>query len=282
MSIYDYLRTVQDFSHRIVKRVKETKGLLKVNGRCQIVRYELTAGDVLEAAFPPETIGPGLVPEDIPLSIVYEDEAVLVIDKPAGVATIPSFNHRSGTIGNAVLGYYQKQQIPYTIHVVTRLDRDTSGLLLIAKHQYSHSLLAKEQQANQVDRTYCAVVEGAISQTKGTIDADIARKEGSIIERVVGEKGKRAVTHYQVEKRSSAYTMVKIKLDTGRTHQIRVHFSHIGHSLAGDDLYGGSTENIDHQALHCMELQFRHPFTKKRMHFNSAPPKKIAGLMEKS
>lgn len=280
MSILDYLRSVHSFSRRIVKHLKEEPGNIRVNETNQTVRFILSTGDELEVTFPPEHIGRGLVPEQLALSIVYEDEAVLVIDKPAGMATIPSFNHLNGTIANAVLGYYEKRNIPYTVHVVTRLDRDTSGLLLIAKHQYSHSLLAGEQKAGNVHRNYCAVVEGRLAKRAGTIDANIGRKEGSIIERTVIETGKRAITHFQVEQESSRYSLVSIRLETGRTHQIRVHFSHIGHSLAGDDLYGGTATHINRQALHCQSLSFIHPFTKKVMQFHSAPPRAFTQLIK--
>ncbi|WP_404451754.1 RluA family pseudouridine synthase [Virgibacillus necropolis] len=282
MSIRDYLRTVQAFSRRLVISVKDSNGQIRVNGVSQTVRYSLSAADELEVIFPPENIGLGLEPEDHVLSIVYEDDAVLVLNKPAGMATIPSFKHPNGTIANAVLGHYRKYQIPYTVHVVTRLDRDTSGLMLIAKHRYSHSLLSNDQKAGDVNRKYCAVVEGNFSQLEGTIEANIGRKESSIIERAVMESGKKAITHYQVEEQSSNYSLVDIKLETGRTHQIRVHFAHIGHSLAGDDLYGGSTKDIDRQALHCKELSFFHPFTKKVMHFTSAPPLELLDLIKRS
>lgn len=280
MSIHDYLRSVHNFSRRLLKNVKEIPENICVNGEAKTVRHLLSAGDVIEVIFPSENIGLGLTTEDIPLSIVYEDDDILVIDKPARVATIPSFKHVNGTIANAVLGHYEKQHIPYTVHVVTRLDRDTSGLLLIAKHQYSHSLLAREQQVGQVNRHYCAVVEGNLKQQIGTIDASIGRKEDSIIERTVDETGKKAITHYQVEQESNEYSLVSIKLETGRTHQIRVHFSYIGHSLAGDDLYGGSTQHIDRQALHCKALTFTHPFTKKVMQFHSAPPHEFIQLLK--
>ncbi|MFZ3577925.1 RluA family pseudouridine synthase [Virgibacillus sp. DJP39] len=282
ISIHDYLRSVQSFSRRLLKSVKDKEGQIQVNGINKTVRSSLITGDVIEITFPEETIGIGLSPEDLPLSIVYEDEAVLVIDKPAGVATIPSFKHLNGTIAHAVLGHYRKQQLPYTVHVVTRLDRDTSGLMLIAKHQYSHSLLSKEQKAGRVNRNYCAVVEGKLSKAADTIDANIGRKEGSIIERTVIETGKHAITHYRVKEQSSNYALVSVKLGTGRTHQIRVHFAHIGHSLAGDDLYGGSTKDINRHALHCTTLTFNHPFTNEEMHFQSEPPDEFIKLIRNS
>ncbi|WP_229683162.1 RluA family pseudouridine synthase [Virgibacillus oceani] len=272
MLIRDYLQQVHGFSRRILKAVKLDGGEIAVNGVPQTVRFVLAADDVLTIQFPPEDKGTFMEPESIPLSIVYEDDAVIVIDKQAGAATIPSRHHATGTIANGLLAYYAKHSIPYTIHIVTRLDRDTSGLLLVAKHRYSHSILAASQKAGKVKRKYRAIVEGHPLQRNGTIDAPIDRKEGSIIERAVVSSGKRAVTHYEVVDESPSHTMVNVQLETGRTHQIRVHFAHLGHPLAGDDLYGGSVTRISRQALHCCELTFMHPITKEIVHFQSAVP----------
>lgn len=279
MLIRDYLQQVHGFSRRIIKGIKFDGGKITVNGAVQTVRYPLVVGDVLEVSFPPEKIGSTMEPEDMNLTIVYEDDAIIVIDKPAGMATIPSFNHPTGTVANGVLGHYQKNRIPYTIHVVTRLDLDTSGLVLIAKYGHSHSLLSASQKAGKVRRKYVAMIEGNIGGMKGTIDAPIDRKEGSIIERAVKETGKRAVTHYKVIKESHDHALLEIKLETGRTHQIRVHFSHISHPLAGDDLYGGSKNLIDRQALHCCEICFEHPFTGEVIQLQSPLPKDIVEII---
>ena len=279
MLIRDYLREVHGYSRRIIKTVKFEGGEIVVNGQPQTVMYCLAEGDTLTITFPPEKIGAGLVPEDLEISIVHEDDDIIVIDKAPGMATIPSFHHPSGTVANGILAHYVKNNIPYTIHVVTRLDRDTSGLVLIAKHRYSHSLLADSQQTGKVGRKYMAIVEGVIGQEKGIIDAPIGRKEGSIIERTVTKTGKKAITRYKVLEQFQQYTLVEIKLETGRTHQIRVHFSHIGHPLAGDDLYGGSQKLIDRQALHCYEIEFEHPFTKEKMQLHSELPNDILQLM---
>ncbi|MFD1852109.1 RluA family pseudouridine synthase [Oceanobacillus bengalensis] len=271
MIIRDYLREVHRFSRRILIAVKES-GKIHVNDSPQTVRYPLEEGDVLEIVFPKEEIAAYMNGDDTCLSIVYEDDAVIVVDKPAGMATIPSLNHPSGTVANGILSYYEKNNIPYTVHVVTRLDRDTSGLLLIAKHRYSHSLLATAQKEGRVKRRYKAIVEGVMESESGTLDAPIDRKEGSIIERTVAETGKRAITHYKVRKNCEHHTYVEVELETGRTHQIRVHFSHINHPLAGDDLYGGAREGITRHALHCFQLSFEHPFTKEEIKLESKLP----------
>ncbi|WP_068676483.1 RluA family pseudouridine synthase [Oceanobacillus sp. Castelsardo] len=278
MTIRDYLKENHRFSRRILIAVKQ-EGKILINGNPQTVRYKLEQGDLLEISFPKEQIGEYMVKEQMDLTIVYEDDSIIVVDKPAGIATIPSHHHPTGTVANGILGYYDKHNIPYTVHVVTRLDRDTSGLVLIAKHRYCHSLLSAAQKAGKVKRKYKALVEGSLEEDNGTIDAPIDRKEDSIIERMVKETGKRAVTHFQVEKRLPLHTLVNIHLDTGRTHQIRVHFSHINHPLAGDDLYGGKTEHMKRHALHCYKIGFEHPFTKKHIELESTLPGDMKELL---
>jgi 23S rRNA pseudouridine1911/1915/1917 synthase len=221
-----------------------------------------------------------MVPQPLPLSIVYEDDYLLVVNKPPFMSTIPSREHPTGTLANALLYYYDQQQLPTTIHVVTRLDRDTSGLLLVAKHRHVHHLLSELQKRGQIKRRYEAVCHGQLSQDKGTIDAPIGRKSDSIIEREVREDGQRAVTHFQVIKRMQHYTHVSLQLETGRTHQIRVHMSHIGHPLVGDELYGGSREKLSRQALHSKELSFFHPFVQKEYCFQSDLPEDMKRLIE--
>lgn len=265
MFIYDYLQKVHSFSRRIITAIKFDGGRILVNGTAQTVRYCLVVGDILTIVFPPEIVGDHLKPEEVPLDIVYEDEDIIVINKIAGLATMPSVNHQSGTVANGLLYYYQENHIPYTIHIVTRLDRDTSGLMLIAKHRYSHSLLAKSHAQGKIERSYKAVVEGYLKDKQGEINAKIARKENSIIERTVSEFGKEAVTYYEVVAEYQYKSLVNIILGTGRTHQIRVHFSHINHPLIGDDLYGKADAQIDRHALHCERLSFEHPLSKRQV-----------------
>lgn len=278
MLVRDYLQTVQAFSRRMTKAVKFTNGIL-INDIPQTVRSCLAVGDILRVQFPPEEKGALMQADATQLSIIYEDDDILIIDKSSGMATIPSFHHPSGTVANGVLGHYERNQIPYTVHVVTRLDRDTSGLLLIAKHRYSHSLLSAAQKTGSVRRKYQAIVQGHLEEKEGIICLPIGRKSGSIIERTVTEAGKPAITKYQVIAESVHHSFVEIELETGRTHQIRVHFSAIGHALAGDGLYGGTTEKMNRQALHCCELRFEHPITKEAIFFQSAVPHDMKQVM---
>ncbi|QTN01391.1 RluA family pseudouridine synthase [Sediminibacillus dalangtanensis] len=280
MLIKEYLQQIQGFSRRILRSVKFGGGAILKNGQPVTVRHELAAGDVLAVVFPPEKRGSHLIGEDIPLDIVYEDEDILVLNKPAGVVTIPSMLHPTGTIANALIGYYERLGLTYTVHVVTRLDRDTSGLLLVAKHRFSHSLLFEKQKAGSVNRSYYALVEGELETESATIDAPIAKKETSMIEREVVAEGKRAVTHYQVIRHTAGGSLVNVRLETGRTHQIRVHFAHIGHPLMGDDLYGGHEDKIERQALHCKTLAFQHPATGERLEFSAPMPEDMKKLLD--
>ena len=281
MNIRDYLQEVRGLSRRILISAKSEEGQILVNGKKERVRKLLESEDELEVHLPPEQISEWLFPEKIKLSIIYEDEAIIVLNKPSGMATLPSPKHKSGTVANALLGYYQSIGNPNTVHVVTRLDRDTSGLILIAKERLSHSLLAKSQKQFGIKRKYQAIIEGELEKDKGTIDAPIGRKEGSIIEREVTSTGKVAITHFETLQKWQDYSLVKIELETGRTHQIRVHFSHINHPLAGDDLYGGKTDVIHRQALHCHELTFDHPYTNRTHTFTAELPEDLVGLVNR-
>jgi|SRR5690625_180812 len=265
MLLRQYLYEQLHFSHNLVKKAKSEEGNILINDEKKTVRYVLRAGDQLKISFPPEEISSSLAKYSMPLSILYEDNDVIVLDKAAGIPTIPSRLHPSGTIANGLLAYYAKKNIPYTVHVVTRLDKDTSGVLLIAKHQYSHSILSKMQQQYEIKRKYIAIIEGQPKVNSGTIDAPIGRKDDSIIERAVVENGKRAITHYSVLDKGDKYSLVEIKLETGRTHQIRVHFSHIGHPLVGDHLYGADKRELARTALHCSRVSFTHPFTNEHI-----------------
>lgn len=279
MIIRDFLQDVHSFSRRMIVAIKFDGGKILVNGEPETVRYQLMTGDHLTIIFPPEKKGYYMKPEKIPLDIIYEDADILVINKEAGIATIPSPHNQSGTIANGILAYYEENEVPYTVHVVTRLDRDTSGLLLVAKHRHSHSLIAQSQISGQVKRSYQAIIEGHLRQKQGVITANIGRKEGSIIERTVTEIGKKAITHYQTVSETATQTLVDVQLETGRTHQIRVHFSHIGHPLVGDDLYGGKKDEMGRQALHCSHISFEHPSSKEIVSFEAPIPEDMQRLM---
>ncbi|HWO98471.1 MAG TPA: RluA family pseudouridine synthase [Bacillus sp. (in: firmicutes)] len=260
--------------------IKFNGGEILVNGEHVTVRYSLKQGDVLSVLFPPEIPSEGLTAENIPLDIVYEDEYILVINKPPFLSSIPSREHPTGSLSHGLLHYYEKHHIASTIHLVNRLDRDTSGLLIVAKHRYVHHLFSKEQRNHNIHRTYRALVHGVLPVDKGTIDAPIGRKSESIIEREVRPDGQHAVTHYEVLERLGDCTYVQLNLETGRTHQIRVHLSHLGHPLLGDELYGGRRDKIERQALHSYELNFHHPILQKTFSFTAEIPEDMRHVIK--
>lgn len=275
MMLRDFLRYIMGLSRNMIKILKFDGGQILVNNELVNVRTRLVIGDQVKVIFPAEKRSPSLNPEAIELDIVYEDDFLLIINKPAKKAVMPSMNYRKGTIANGVIAYYDQLELDYTVHIVTRLDRNTSGLMLVAKQQFSHSLFHKIE----IDRHYQALVSGKLLEKSGVIDAPIGRRPDSIIARTVRDDGKQAVTHYKVVRYISEGTIVDIQLETGRTHQIRVHFAHLGHPLWGDDLYGGPVERIDRQALHCVSLAFTHPITNEELYFHSEWPEDIRSLV---
>lgn len=270
-------------SKRTLTAVKYDGGRLLVNGMEQTVRHMLRVGDSVTVQFPPEERSAGLVPETGNLAIVYEDDAILVIDKPAGQGTIPSRDQPNGTLANYVAGKFEAERVLSTVHVVTRLDTDTSGLVCMAKNRHIHHLLSEQMQMTGFERRYISCVEGYITEDAFIIEQPIGRKDGSIIERTVRQDGQYARTDVHVldrfEMSGDLYTSVSLQLHTGRTHQIRVHMQWLGHPLAGDDLYGGALKWISRQALHCAEIGFRHPLTNEPMLFTSKLPTDMERLM---
>lgn len=278
-TIRDFLKSEQQFSRRLLKSIVSAEDLVTLNGSSVRLNKPLAEGDELRVTFPEETIGLNMKPEEINLDIVYEDDVLMIVNKPAKMATIPSFHHPNGTLANGILSHYKKNKIPYTVHIVTRLDRDTSGLVLIAKNSYIHSLLSNSQQKHNISRKYYAIVTGIPVPTEGIIDKNIGRKEGSIIEREVKNTGKIAITYYETEKKISDYSLLDIQLKTGRTHQIRVHLAYIGHPLLGDDLYGRATVDISRQALHCHKISFQHPITNNWINCDSTLPNDMKKIL---
>lgn len=275
----EYLKA-QHISKAALSDIKFRGGKIEVNGREETVRYIVKQGDQVMVQFPLETCSEGLIAEDGSLDIVYEDDYVLVINKPAFMSTIPSREHPAGSVANIVAGYYEKQGIASTVHVVTRLDRDTSGIMLIAKHRHVHHLMSEQQKRGDVKRTYVAFVHGHTA-SEGKIEAPIGRKSSSIIEREVREDGQYACTLFErLQAIEGGYSYVQLNLMTGRTHQIRVHMAHLGHPLLGDDLYGGTLEHINRQALHCRRIQFVHPMTGVQMVFEAELVEDMKSLLD--
>ena len=219
-------------------------------------------------------------PSPFPLDILYEDEDILVVNKPAGMPIHPSINNYYNSLANACAYYYQQQNKPFIFRCTNRLDRDTSGVTVIAKHMVSSNILSSYAYKHLIDREYLAIVRGNVIPSSGTIDAPLSRKSGSVIERIVDfEHGERAVTHYQVVEEKNGHSLVSLHLETGRTHQIRIHMKYLGFPLIGDYLYNPDMESIHRQALHSHTLRFAHPITEEQMEFTAPLPEDMKRIL---
>ncbi|MBF2451832.1 RluA family pseudouridine synthase [Listeria welshimeri] len=277
-----FLRS-KHISKQLLTAVKfSADGKIEVNRTEQNVLYQVQTGDNVRLTFPTEQQNERLLAEYTKLEVIFEDDFLLIINKPAGMASIPSQYHPSGSVANFVKGHYEAQGLTSAIHIVTRLDRDTSGLVLIAKNRFAHARLSTFLQQGLLKRRYQALTSGILQEEAGSIEAPIGRKEVSIMERFVTPEGKYAKTNYEVLKRYRGFDHVAIQLETGRTHQIRVHFSYIGHPLIGDDMYGGDTSMLQRQALHSCHLHLVHPVTEEYMAFDLALPDDLEEIIQKS
>lgn len=252
-------------SKLLYKLIKQNKILLN-NNICD-TRDMANIGDNLTIDFSYEEDNINIVPTKMNLSIVYEDEWLLIINKPAGIAIHPSIIHYSDSLCNGVKFYFDSIKLKKKIRPINRLDLNTSGLVIFAKCEYIQECLIKQMANNTFKKEYLAICNGLLKNTMGTINLPIGRKDGSIIERCVSENGQNAITDYEVLKTFNNYSLIKCTLKTGRTHQIRVHMSAIGHPLIGDSLYGTSSNLISRQLLHCYKLQFWHPISNESLSF---------------
>lgn len=263
------------YSRHVIIHLKKTENGILLNGEWAYVGQFLKEGDHLEIRIIESESSEQIVPAELPLDIVYEDEDLLIINKPADMPIHPSINNYDNTLANALMWYYQQKGETFVYRCINRLDRDTTGLLIVAKNMLSGGILSDMSKKREIQREYLAIAEGEVPQ-EGVIDAPIARKEESVIERCVDfEKGDRAVTHYWRLDYRNGYSLVRLKLETGRTHQIRVHMKYIGYPLTGDYLYNPDYRILDHQALHSWKLAFRHPVTGAQMQFKADPPWKL-------
>ncbi|MCI9627057.1 MAG: RluA family pseudouridine synthase [Clostridia bacterium] len=280
ISVKEYLLRRQHISHRLLVRLKQSGGIF-CNGQNVWVRHICRRGDRLELRFPPE-VSDGLPQENIPLEILYEDEALFVINKPPGMPPHPSYKHAQGTAAGAVAGYYARRGIQTQVRALGRLDRNTSGVMVFGKNPLVQDRMVEQQHRGSIQKIYVAVAEGVFAQTEGMIEAPIGRKEGSMIERCVSESGKTARTRYEVLYQRKNHALVKLYPLTGRTHQLRVHMAHLGHPLAGDTLYGGSSTQIARHALHAYELHLPHPLTEKMLYLQAPLPQDMRILIDKT
>ena len=276
---------VEELTRSAAQRLAEEQRVL-LDGRPMKKNYKITGGETLEVSLPdPEPID--AAPQDIPLDIVYEDGDVLVINKPKGMVVHPAPGNPDGTVVNAVL-YHCGSSLSgiggaFRPGIVHRIDKDTSGLLIVAKNDRAHLCLSAQLKDHTLARTYEAVVIGTLKEDRGTVDAPLDRSPKDRKKMAVVPGGRRAVTHYEVLARYPGYTHVRCRLETGRTHQIRVHMASLGHPIAGDTVYGPARQKYDlqGQCLHARELTFLHPADGRKMHLKCELPGYFTDFLNK-
>lgn len=266
-----FLRGSVNISSRMLTQLKKDPNGLKKNGEHIRTVDKVFSGDIIAIKFPDEANS--IEPSDFSdLKIVYEDDDILIINKPAFLAVHPTHNHQGDTLANQVAGYMLSKQKSPVFRAVGRLDKSTSGLIIIALNKHSAFKLSEKNK-----KEYLAIAEGKIDGC-GTINRPIYRPDPGKTLRAVGETGEKAITHYESIASNGEHTLLRVILETGRTHQIRVHFSSMGHPLAGDEMYGGSKKYIDRAALHCEKISFFHPVTGEALDFTAEMPPDMKSL----
>jgi len=267
-------------SSRLLRKLKLNKRIF-CNQKEAWVNDILNIGDIVSIDITFEENNDKIKAEYCELDILYEDNCILAINKPAYMVVHPTCIHQDGTLANFVKGYLEKKGEVLTTRFINRLDRETSGVILFAKNEYTQDSLARQMMNGDLKKEYIAVVNGIIEKDSETIDLPIKREEGSIMTRTVATDGEYAVTHYTVIKRLEDMSVVRLKLETGRTHQIRVHMKAIGHALVGDGLYSDiKTDKINRQALHATSIQFIHPVSGEKIKIEANIPNDIKKLWE--
>lgn len=284
MTIQDYLKK-QGFSSQNIIELKKMHRSVLINDEWMHMNYKLQKDQCLLIHIREQKSNDQILPINLPFPILYEDEDLVVINKPADMPIHPSQNNYDNTLANAAAYYYEElQQIPFTFRCINRLDKDTTGLTILAKNMYSANILAGQMQKREIKRLYLALLDGTLDKKYGTIRFPIGRKSGSTIERQIDFKnGDTAITHYCRLKEYDDYTLAAFQLETGRTHQIRVHMASINAPLVGDTLYNDklSANRLPRQALHAYRISFVHPVTGKRMKFTAPIPEDMISLCSK-
>ena len=272
VTVLDFLKQ-EGFSRHILSSMKNSSGnCIVLNGERGFGRSVLKEGDRLVVTVPEVESGENIIRTEMDLDILYEDEDILVINKPAGMPVHPSMGNYENTLANGIAWYFSQKGEDFVYRCINRLDRDTTGALILAKNPLSAAVLSVQMKRRQIRRTYLALVAGVLPES-GVVDAPIARMEGSVITREVNfETGESAVTHYERLAVGRYYSLAELHLETGRTHQIRVHMKYIGHPLPGDYLYHPDYRRIQRQPLHSFQLEFTHPITKEPMLFTAPVP----------
>lgn len=259
-----------DLSAKLVKSILSKK-LILINGLAKAYIQDVDAKDRVQISLPEETIDDTIQHEAIPLDLIFEDAYLLIVNKPYGMPVMVTKSHPTGTLSNALCHYYSTNHINSKIHLVNRLDKDTSGLMIVAKNRYIKYLLSEDLKL-KLHREYYALVEGALEHKAGTIDRPIGKPEAMSMHRSIMEDGDEAVTDYRVEKEISGISLLAITLRTGRTHQIRVHMAHLGHPIIGDKLYNPNHSKAERMMLSSHMIRFVHPITKNVIEFDLGLP----------
>ena len=272
LRVEQFLRR-RGYSRQNLVELKKMPLSILVNGSPCRLNEILTDMDTLTVHIQEHVSSLQIPPVHLPLDIIYEDEDIIVINKPAGMPVHPSINNYTNTLANGLAWYYREQGKPFIFRCTNRLDRDTSGLTIIAKHMLSSNILSRMTVRHEIRREYLAIVRGSVQPAEGTISAPLSRKPGSVIERIVDfDHGDRAVTHYHVVEEKNGHSLVSLLLETGRTHQIRIHMKYLGFPLIGDYLYNPDMEYMQRQALHSCCLALSHPITGEKLEFHAPLP----------
>lgn len=279
LTLKEVLLDKLNFSVRSLSKMKRYK-TVKVNNEYIRPGDKINKGDLIEVKIEEDMAD--FKPQDLKLPILYDDFDIIMVNKPPFMVVHPTKSHFENTIANGVTHYVVKKSENVKIRFVNRLDMNTSGLVIVAKNPYAQFVLSSDMKEDKVEKMYIAVVKGVVKEDFGTINEPIYRPTDDSIKRIVHEEGQPSVTHFEVVQRLKDSTVLKLKLETGRTHQIRVHLNHIGHGIIGDELYGYVDENlINRQALHAFSLKFKQPRTREDLEFKAPLPKDMEELIEK-
>ena len=279
LTLKEVLLDKLNFSVRGLSKMKRYK-TVKVNKKYISPSEKIKKGDLIEVDITEEMAD--FNPQNLNLEILYDDFDIIMVNKPPFMVVHPTKSHFENTIANGVTHYINEQKEKVKIRFVNRLDMNTSGLVIVAKNPYAQFVLSSDMKEDKVEKVYIAVVKGIVTEDSGTIDAPIYRPTDDSVKRIVDERGQASVTHYEVIERLNDATVLKLRLETGRTHQIRVHLNHIGHGIIGDELYGYTNEElINRQALHAYSLKFKQPRTREDLHFTASLPQDMLDLIEK-